>query len=54
MLFRSDGFDRASIDRFWLAVDAPPPPDDRDRITAALERAGALRIVWLTGVPEET
>jgi hypothetical protein len=53
-LFEVDGFDRASIDRFWLAVDAPPPPDDRDRITAALEGAGALRIVWLTGVREET
>ncbi|MGH2899264.1 MAG: DUF3341 domain-containing protein [Solirubrobacteraceae bacterium] len=53
-LFEVDGFDRASIDRFWLAVDAPPPPADRDRITAALEGAGALRIVWLTGAPEQT
>jgi hypothetical protein len=53
-IFEVDGFERASIDRFWLAVDAPPPPADRDRITAALEAAGALRIVWLTSVPEQT
>src|SRR4051812_35331487 len=53
-VFEVDGFERASIDRFWVAVDAPPPPDDRDRITDALEAAGALRIVWLTSVREET
>lgn len=53
-VFEVDGFERASIDRFWLAVDAPPPPADRDRITAALDAAGALRIVWLTSVREET
>jgi hypothetical protein len=52
-VFEVDGFERASIDRFWLAVDAAPPPADRDRITTALEAAGALRIVWLTTVAEE-
>ena len=52
-VFEIEGFERASIDRFWLQAGAGSPVD-RDRITAALERAGALRIVWLASVPEAT
>jgi hypothetical protein len=45
-VFEVDGFERASIDRFWLAVGAGDPALDRGRVSAALEAAGALRIVW--------
>lgn len=46
-VFEVDGFERASIDRFWLAVGAGDAALDRDRDTAALEAAGALRVLWL-------
>jgi hypothetical protein len=46
-VFEVDGFERASIDRFWLAVGAADTALDRDRDTTALEAAGALRVVWL-------
>jgi len=51
-VFEIAGFERATIDRFWLAI-APDhgAPDhgviDRARVMAALEAAGALRVVWL-------
>jgi hypothetical protein len=48
-VFDVDGFERASIDRFWLAVDAGDPAIDPARDTAALEAAGALRVVWPGG-----
>jgi len=50
-VFEVDGFARASIDRFWLAVDAGDAALDRVRDTAALEAAGALRVVWLGAAP---
>jgi hypothetical protein len=53
-VFEVDGFERASIDRFWLATHDLAPAGDRARITAALEAAGALRIVWLAAAPEVT
>jgi ActD protein len=46
-VFEVDGFERATIDRFWLAVGAGDAALDRARDTAALEAAGALRVVWL-------
>jgi len=46
-VFDIDGFERATIDRFWLAVEAGDGALDRDRDTAALEGAGALRVIWL-------
>lgn len=48
-VFEVDGFERATIDRFWIAVDAADPALDRGDATAALEAAGALRVVWLGG-----
>jgi hypothetical protein len=45
-VFEVAGFERATIDRFWLAVGAGDTID-RERETAELEAAGALRIVWL-------
>jgi hypothetical protein len=47
-VFEVDGFERASIDRFWVAVGAGDPALDRARVTAALNSAGALRVVWLS------
>lgn len=45
-VFEVDGFERATIDRFWLAVGAGDVALDRARDTAALVAAGALRVVW--------
>ena len=46
-VFEVEGFERASIDRFWLAVGIGDAGVDRARDTAALTAAGALRIEWL-------
>jgi hypothetical protein len=51
-VFEVDGFERATIDRFWLAVGARDAALHRSRVTAALEAAGALRVVWLGDAPE--
>jgi hypothetical protein len=51
-VFEVEGFERASIDRFWLAVEPGEAREvalDRAPITAALAAAGALRVVWLDG-----
>lgn len=46
-VFEIDGFERATIDRFWLAVGVRDAAIDRARDTEALEAAGALRVLWL-------
>jgi len=51
-VFEVEGFERATSDRFWLAVGADPALD-RERDTEALRGAGALRVVWLAP-PEAT
>jgi hypothetical protein len=48
-VFEIDGFDRATIDRFWVAIGVGDSALDRARDTAALEAAGALRVIWLGG-----
>jgi hypothetical protein len=50
-VFEVEGFERATIDRFWLAVGAGDAALDRTRDTAALEAAGAMRVVWLADPP---
>lgn len=50
-VFEVDGFERASIDRFWLAVGVGDSALDRARDTAALVAAGALRVEWLAAAP---
>jgi hypothetical protein len=45
-VFEVDGFERATIDRFWLAVDGGDAALDRLRIAGALQAAGVLRVVW--------
>jgi hypothetical protein len=52
-LFEIDGFDRATVDRFWIGIDARDPRFDRARSRAALLQLGPLRVVELPseGVP---
>lgn len=47
-VFEIEGFERATQDRFWLAVASGDPALDPARDTAALESAGALRVLWLS------
>jgi hypothetical protein len=49
-VFEVSGFERASIDRFWIGVDRADPCFDRDLAEQVLRDTGALRIVDL---PEE-
>jgi hypothetical protein len=41
-VFEIDGFERATVDRFWLWVSVATPQED-DRLAAELERLGAVR-----------
>jgi hypothetical protein len=44
-VFEVDGFERASVDRFWIAIDAEDPRFGVGRSTRALEELAPLRIV---------
>jgi hypothetical protein len=48
-MFEVDGFQSVTDDGFWLAVGADDSALDRATATAALEAAGARRVVWLRG-----
>ncbi len=50
-VFEVEGFERASVDRFWLAVDVADPLYDRDRTDEALRALGPLRVVPLPEAP---
>lgn len=50
-MFEVEGFRSVTDDGFWLAVDAADPALDRATATAALEAAGARRVVWLGDPP---
>jgi hypothetical protein len=45
-VFEVDGFERASIDRFWVGVDARDPRFDRADVERAFAELGAARIAW--------
>jgi len=47
-MFEVEGFERASVDRFWIGVDARDPRFD-DRVLEVLETSGALRCARLGG-----
>jgi hypothetical protein len=47
-IFRVEGFQRASLDRFWLAMDTTHPSFDRDRLVRELEALGADRFAEVT------
>jgi hypothetical protein len=49
-VFEVDGFERASVDRFWLGVDDADPRFD-ERVADELTRLGALRTARLGGTP---
>lgn len=44
-VFEIEGFERASVDRFWLAVGEHDPVFDRERTRSALAALDPLRIV---------
>jgi hypothetical protein len=43
-LFSVDGFDRASVDRFWLAIDEHDPQLDGERTAERLRELLAVRV----------
>jgi len=43
-VFEVEGFDRATVDRYWLGIDAADPRFD-ERVADTLTRMGALRCV---------
>jgi hypothetical protein len=43
-MFEAEGFDRASIDRYWIAIDATDATADRLRTPAALEALHASHV----------
>jgi hypothetical protein len=45
-VFEVDGFERASIDRFWVGVDVRDPRFDRAAVERALTELGALKVAW--------
>ncbi len=48
-MFEVEGFERASVDRFWIGVDASDPRFD-DRVAELLEASGALRCQRMGGL----
>jgi hypothetical protein len=51
-VFDVPGFERASIDRFWVGVDAADPSFDRAQAERDLEELGAARVAF-AGEEEE-
>jgi hypothetical protein len=48
-IFELDGFERASIDRYFIAIDASDDGADAALTPQALRRLGALRVAYLRG-----
>lgn len=48
-VFDVEGFERASIDRFWVGVDATDPTYDARRVAEALRAVGAARVTGFGG-----
>lgn len=48
-IFEVDGFERASIDRFWIAVDADDRRSDEASTPKSLDELHALRVVRVPG-----
>jgi hypothetical protein len=51
-VFAVPGFERATIDRFWLSISAADPQFDRLRTAQELAATGPLQIAW-TGESED-
>lgn len=52
-VFEVDGFERASIDRFFVGVASEDPSFDRARLQELFEGRGALRVAWVGERGEE-
>ncbi len=50
-LFEVDGFERASVDRFWISVDERDPLFDAERTRTALTALDPLRVVAIPAAP---
>ncbi|HEY8943403.1 MAG TPA: DUF3341 domain-containing protein [Polyangiaceae bacterium] len=50
-VFEVEGFESASIDRFWLRVDRADEELDRSALHSALSELGALRVAVVGGTP---
>lgn len=48
-VFEAEGFERASVDRFWVMVGADDPRYHPDATTALLRERGAARVVRVGG-----
>jgi ActD protein len=48
-MFEAEGFERASIDHFWVAIDATDSRSDRTMMRQTLEELGPLRVVDVPG-----
>ncbi|MGH7615909.1 MAG: DUF3341 domain-containing protein [Gemmatimonadaceae bacterium] len=48
-VFEVDGFERAAIDRYWIAIDASDHRAEHDRTLRFLEHFGASRVVHVRG-----
>ena len=46
-VFEAEGFDSASVDKFWLAVPAAEEPSRRAALESAVQSLGALRRVFV-------
>ncbi|HKO15177.1 MAG TPA: DUF3341 domain-containing protein [Gemmatimonadaceae bacterium] len=46
-VFEVDGFERATVDRFWIAIDARDRRSDAAMTARELDALGALRVVHL-------
>ena len=49
--FEIDGFERASIDRYWVAIALRDPRADPALTVRELEALGPLRVVRVEGEP---
>jgi hypothetical protein len=50
-VFEGSGFESASLDGFWVGIDARDPIFSRQQVTTDLERAGALAVTWAGRTP---
>jgi hypothetical protein len=50
-MFEVDGFERASIDRFWIAIDVSNEPASGDNAMHALEALQPLRVMRVPSSP---
>ena len=48
-VFEVEGFESASVDKFWLHIRVFDEPGEREHLERELQRAGALRSVFVPG-----